>query len=277
MKLLGRRLGSTFLLLLFTLLPAAASPQAVDNLDPALKAKVDRIAAQVLEETGVPSASLALVQHGKLVYTHAYGNARLATDSSPAVPATPAMRYSIGSISKQFTAAAILLLQEQGKLSLDDPVGKYIPGLTRGNEVTIRQILSHTSGYQDYWPEDYVMTPMLAAHHRSADPRHLGQKAARLRSRRRVAVLQHQLRHRRPHRRDRLRPAALRLPHPAHLPPPRHDLRLELRRGRAHAGRRHGILSPRAGPAAPRAKRRPRLDVRRRRAGHDRARPRPLG
>ena len=71
------------------------------------------------------------------------------------------MRYSIGSISKQFTAAAILLLQEQGKLSLDDPVGKYIPGLTRGNEVTIREILSHTSGYQDYWPEDYVMTTML--------------------------------------------------------------------------------------------------------------------
>jgi len=52
-------------------------------------------------------------------------------------------------------------LQEQGKLSLDDAVGKYVPGLTRGNEVTIRQILSHTSGYQDYWPEDYVMTPML--------------------------------------------------------------------------------------------------------------------
>ncbi len=71
------------------------------------------------------------------------------------------MRYSIGSISKQFTAAAILLLQEQGKLSLDDAVGKYVPGLTRGNEVTIRQILSHTSGYQDYWPEDYLMTPMM--------------------------------------------------------------------------------------------------------------------
>ena len=71
------------------------------------------------------------------------------------------MRYSIGSISKQFTATAILLLQEQGKLSLDDPVAKYLPGLTRGDEVTIRQILSHTSGYQDYWPEDYVMTSML--------------------------------------------------------------------------------------------------------------------
>ena len=52
-------------------------------------------------------------------------------------------------------------LQEQGKLTLDDPVGKYVPGLTRGDEVTIRQILSHTSGYQDYWPEDYLMTPMM--------------------------------------------------------------------------------------------------------------------
>ena len=77
--------------------------------------------------------------------------------------ATADMRYSIGSVSKQFTAAAILMLQEEGKLSLDDAVGKYVPGLTRGDEVTIREILSHTSGYQDYWPEDYVMTPMLKA------------------------------------------------------------------------------------------------------------------
>ena len=71
------------------------------------------------------------------------------------------MRYSIGSISKQFTAAAVLLLQEQGKLSLDDKVAKFIPNLTRANEVTIRQLLSHTSGYQDYWPQDYVMPMML--------------------------------------------------------------------------------------------------------------------
>jgi D-alanyl-D-alanine carboxypeptidase len=137
--------------------PLVASGQTVDTIDPALKARVDRIAAQVLEQTGVPSASVAVVQHGKLVYTHAYGHARL----EPPVAATAEMRYSIGSISKQFTAAAILMLQEDGKLSLDDTVGKYIPGLTEGDKVTIRQILSHTSGYQDYWPEDYVMTPML--------------------------------------------------------------------------------------------------------------------
>jgi CubicO group peptidase (beta-lactamase class C family) len=137
--------------------PSLLSAQAVDTLDPALKARIDRIAAQVLEQSGVPSASVAVVQHGKLVYAHAYGDARL----EPPTPATADMRYSIGSISKQFTAAAILLLQEEGKLKLDDPVGKYIPGLTEGDKVTIRQILSHTSGYQDYWPEDYVMTPML--------------------------------------------------------------------------------------------------------------------
>jgi CubicO group peptidase (beta-lactamase class C family) len=144
-------------ILLSALLTAAAAAQTVNNLDPALRDRIDRIAAQVLQQTGVPSASVAIVQHGKLVYTHAYGNAHL----EPPTPATPQMRYSIGSISKQFTATALLLLQEEGKLSLDDAVGKYVPGLTRGDEVTIRQILSHTSGYQDYWPEDYVMTTML--------------------------------------------------------------------------------------------------------------------
>jgi CubicO group peptidase (beta-lactamase class C family) len=148
------------LIAFIALVPLVLQAQTVDTIDPALRGQVDRIAAQVLETTGVPSASIAVVQHGKLVYTHAYGSARVATATSPAVPATPEMRYSIGSISKQFTATAILLLQEQGKLNLDDPVGKYIPGLTRGNEVTIREILSHTSGYQDYWPEDYVMTTM---------------------------------------------------------------------------------------------------------------------
>jgi D-alanyl-D-alanine carboxypeptidase len=160
MKQFQRPFACTFLIIL-SLAGVAAQAQTVDKLDPALKARIDRVAAQVLEQRGIPSASVAVVDHGKLVYTHAYGYARLAAGAAPAVAATPEMRYSIGSISKQFTAAAILLLQEQGKLSLDDAVGKYIPGLTRGNEVTIRQILSHTSGYQDYWPEDYLMTPMM--------------------------------------------------------------------------------------------------------------------
>lgn len=137
----------------------AAGAQTADSIDPGLRSQIDRIAAQVLKQSGVPSASVAIVQHGKIVYAQAYGKARL----QPSEAATPGMRYSIGSISKQFTAAAILMLQQEGKLSLDDPVGKYVPGLTDGDKVTIREILSHTSGYQDYWPEDYVMTPMLAS------------------------------------------------------------------------------------------------------------------
>jgi CubicO group peptidase (beta-lactamase class C family) len=153
------RIFLAFALSAATLQATAALAQTVNTIDPALRQRVDRIAGQVLEQTGVPSASVAVVKGGKLVYTQAYGKARL----EPPIAATPEMRYSIGSISKQFTAAAILLLQEDGKLSIDDAVGKYVPGLTRGNEVTIRQTLSHTSGYQDYWPEDYVMTPMLKA------------------------------------------------------------------------------------------------------------------
>src|SRR5262245_608246 len=135
----------------------ASSVSSQTHLPPDLTEKIDKIATDTLARTGVPSASIAIVKDGQIAYVKAYGDARL----EPNTPATPQMRYSIGSISKQFTAAAILLLQEQGKLSLDDRVGKYIPDLTRANEVTIRQLLSHTSGYQDYWPQDYVMPGML--------------------------------------------------------------------------------------------------------------------
>jgi CubicO group peptidase (beta-lactamase class C family) len=121
------------------------------------KDAIDKLANETLARTGVPSASIAVVKDGQVVYVKAYGDARL----DPKTPATTDMRYSIGSISKQFTAAALLLLQEQGKLSLDDKVSKFLPDLTRANEVTIRQLLSHTSGYQDYWPQDYVMPDML--------------------------------------------------------------------------------------------------------------------
>ena len=133
------------------------STNAQTQLSPDLIEKIDKVATDTLARTGVPSASVAIVKDGQVVYTKAYGDARL----DPKTPATPQMRYSIGSISKQFTAAAVLLLQEQGKLSLDDKVAKFIPNLTRANEVTIRQLLSHTSGYQDYWPQDYVMPPMM--------------------------------------------------------------------------------------------------------------------
>jgi D-alanyl-D-alanine carboxypeptidase len=118
-----------------------------------IPANIDRIAAKVLADTGVPSAVVAAVVDAKTVYAHAYGDARL----EPKTPATTQMRYSIGSISKQFTAAALLLLAEDGKLTLDDKVAKYLPGLTRGDDISIRQLLSHTSGYPDYAPQDYMV------------------------------------------------------------------------------------------------------------------------
>jgi CubicO group peptidase (beta-lactamase class C family) len=140
------------LLLVFTFSFAAHA-----QLSQQTKDAIDKLATETLTKTGVPSASIAVVKDGQVVYVNTYGSARL----EPATPAKPEMRYSIGSISKQFTAAAILLLQEQGKLSLNDKVSKFIPDLTRANEVTIKQLLSHTSGYQDYWPQDYVMPMML--------------------------------------------------------------------------------------------------------------------
>jgi CubicO group peptidase (beta-lactamase class C family) len=140
----------TFRVIVIAALAATCHLQA--QLPPATTARIDAIAAQGLADTGAPSASIAVVKNGKTAYVQAYGKARL----EPATAARPQMRYSIGSVSKQFMAGAILLLVQDGKLSLDDRVARYLPDLTRANEITIRELLSHTSGYQDYYPLDYV-------------------------------------------------------------------------------------------------------------------------
>lgn len=128
-------------------LPLAAQPAG--DLDRKLS---DKIAA-TLKEKGAPSASVAVIKDGQLVFAKAFGKASIEPDR----PATVDTRYAVGSISKQFTAAAILLAQEQGQLSLDDKVAKYFPELTRASDITIRQLLSHTSGYEDYAPQDYII------------------------------------------------------------------------------------------------------------------------
>ena len=124
---------------------------AAAPLTPAELTGIDKAANQTLQLTGVPAASLAVVRGDQIVATRAYGLARIA----PALRARPDMPFAIGSISKQFTAAMVLLLVQDGKLSLDDHVSKFLPELTQADQVTIRQLLSHTSGYQDFWPEDY--------------------------------------------------------------------------------------------------------------------------
>ncbi len=154
-----RATGRLLTLLLCMMTVVGLEAQTAAKFTAEQKAEIDGIVRQVMEKSGIPSASLAVVRDGKLAYSQAYGKARL----EPPLQSTAAMPYSIGSISKQFTTAAILMLQEQGKLSLDDKVGKWLPNLTRANEISIRQILSMTSGYQDYWPQDYVMPMMLKA------------------------------------------------------------------------------------------------------------------
>ncbi|MBC9031929.1 beta-lactamase family protein [Sphingomonas sp. JC676] len=132
-----------------------ATPAAAQQLTPDQSAKVDAIVANALSSSGVPSASIAIVQGGRVVYAKAYG------DQGPNLKGPSAdAKYPIASISKQFTAAALLLLEDEGKLSLDDKVAKFLPDVSGADRITIRQLLSHTAGLQDYWPQDYSFAAM---------------------------------------------------------------------------------------------------------------------
>jgi CubicO group peptidase (beta-lactamase class C family) len=146
------------------LLAACALPVCA-QLAPATQKAIDEAVLKTLAEKRVPSASVAIVKDGKLAYTKAYGDARL----DPKMPAQASMRYKIGSNSKQLTASAILLLAEQGKASLDDPVSKYLPAPTRAHDVTIRELLSHESGYQDFYAIDFI-PPFMT---RETNPEHI--------------------------------------------------------------------------------------------------------
>jgi D-alanyl-D-alanine carboxypeptidase len=142
-------------------LAAARSAVPATGEAPALtaaqRAQIDAAVSAVLERTGVPSASVALVRDRAIVEAKAYGWAQL----EPKRAATAGMRYAVGSISKEFTATALLMLQERGSVSIDDHAGKYLPGLGPAAAVSIRSLLSHTSGVRDYWPQDYDPPEML--------------------------------------------------------------------------------------------------------------------
>lgn len=109
-----------------------------------------------------PGASIAIIQNGKIIYSQGYGAANL----EYGVPNSPATVFPLASVAKQFTAFAIYLLVQDGKLSLDDDVRKYLPKLHDfGKVITIRQLLHHTSGVRDHWnllilagwrPEDQI-------------------------------------------------------------------------------------------------------------------------
>ena len=141
------------------LLLAATSPAPTfatsDRPSGADSADVDDAVRTIMRRDDVPAISVAIVRDDAIVDLKAYGDAAL-----PNRAATVSTRFAIGSITKQFTAAAILVLVDREKLSLDDTVSKYLPELTGSGRVTIRELLSHTSGYRDYFLQEYIPARM---------------------------------------------------------------------------------------------------------------------
>lgn len=115
---------------------------------PAALITAARQAADASIAKGVPAVQIAVLQGGRVVYSEAFG----VTDKQSATAATSRSVMQIGSLTKQFTAAAILRLAERGALSLDDRIEKYVPEFNpRGATITLRTILSHRSGIPRDW------------------------------------------------------------------------------------------------------------------------------
>lgn len=112
--------------------------------DPA--ARIDAVLEGELKAGRLPGAAVAIARDGKVVYAGTCGKA----DREKDLAVKPDTVFRIGSITKQFSAAAILLLRDDGKLSIDDPLSKFLPDYPRGKDVTVRQLLTHTSGIKSY-------------------------------------------------------------------------------------------------------------------------------
>jgi len=132
-------------------LPTAAqnAPQPPDSFD--LKA-IDTYLADYLRAKNLPGMSIAIVKNGELVFTKGYGKRSLEEGRSVETNTL----FAIGSITKQFTCALVLMLAEEGKLAVDDKVSKYSPDLTRANDITLLELMNNVSGYADYYPLDFV-------------------------------------------------------------------------------------------------------------------------
>lgn len=112
---------------------------------------IDRAVITVMQEKHIPGLSLAIVRNGHVDKRQSYGWA----DLESCVPATNTTRFGIGSVSKQFAAAGVLLLARGGRIALDDRITKYLPeGKGVWDSVTVRHLLTHTSGIRDYTRDD---------------------------------------------------------------------------------------------------------------------------
>ena len=119
--------------------PVSNGPAGVTQAD---NAKVDQYLQDEMTKQAIPAVSLAVLREGRVVYAKAYGYS-VATSQ----PAKPEDRFEIGSITKSFTASAVMLLVEEGKLSLDDKIEKHLGPLPASwSAITLRHLLSHTSG-----------------------------------------------------------------------------------------------------------------------------------
>jgi D-alanyl-D-alanine carboxypeptidase len=136
--------------LLFLLTLAAA--QRVGSQAPIDTARVDSIIRAQIADKHIIGVSVGIMQGGQIVFSRGYGVRDLGTHDS----VTRTTMFAIGSVTKQFTCTSLLMLQEQGKLSLRDPVAKYFPRLTRARDITLLDLGGHLSGYRDYYPLDYV-------------------------------------------------------------------------------------------------------------------------
>lgn len=140
------------------------------RLDCSALAAVDAAAQQLVSSARTPGLAVGIARGGQFVLAKGYGKANLETDT----PVTVTTVFPIYSITKTFTAAAIMQLRDAGRLSLDDRVAKYFPDFPRGAEVSLRHLLSHTSGIHDYAepgrPEEKMRTTsvellrLIAAH-----------------------------------------------------------------------------------------------------------------
>jgi CubicO group peptidase (beta-lactamase class C family) len=132
---------------LFCLLTSSCVAQSAPALADKPETRIDAL-FQKMNTSVSPGCALSVIRDHKIIYERGYGMA----DLDHNIPITPATVFHVASMSKQFTAASILLLAQQGKLSLDDPVRKYIPELPDfGTPITIRELLHHTSGLRDQW------------------------------------------------------------------------------------------------------------------------------
>ena len=131
---------------------ALASARAIASAQAPTASQLDSIITKAVSEKHIVGLSVGVMQNGKVLLAKSYGVRDIGSRS----PVTPKTMFAIGSVTKQFTCSAIMMLAEERKLSLSDPVSKYFPNLTRAKDITLIDLGGHLSGYHDYYPLDFV-------------------------------------------------------------------------------------------------------------------------